>query len=166
MKTLICVLFFSFLRLISSYELNIEVMNTEIVNDSKLEISVCYSKDDIYRGEIEIVIKNISKEELEVSSPRCWVNSVSYLNDINDKSISPVKIKLNPECLDDFVSISPGEIHKVIYNYSLADLYPQINSGLYTIYFSYQGKLKDEKGKCIKHRNLVTSSKEQIEIVI
>lgn len=150
--------------LISSCALNLEAMSTEKVHNNKFEISINYPKNDIYRGEIEIVIKNISEEMLEISSPRCWVNSLSFLSDINGKSISPVKIKLNPECLDDFILIHPEGTCKVFYNYSLADLYPHLNSGLYDIYFSYQGKIKNEKGGCVKLANPLISPKKRIEI--
>ncbi|RFC55608.1 hypothetical protein [Brumimicrobium aurantiacum] len=140
-------------------------MITQKIQHSKFKININYPEHDIYRNKVEIVIENTSDEVWEISSPRCYINTIPFLNDINGKHISPVKIKLDSDCLDDFTLINNGEIKKVIYNYSIADLYPNLDSGKYNIHFSYQGEIKNQNGVVFKLDESLNSSKEQIEIV-
>jgi len=129
------------------------------------EIKVFYSDDNIYEGKIEIELKNIYCESLRFSSPRCYPNSICILNDNENKSISSVKIKIDPKCLEEYIEIPSGNTFKIIYIFSISDLYPHLKSGLYSVYFIYQGKIKNGKNQFIEYENPTLSDVAQIKIV-
>jgi hypothetical protein len=128
------------------------------------EITISYSETDLYNGKIDLTIKNISDQPLIFSSPKCWSNSISYLKDKEGKQIESVKIKPDPKCLDEFISILPDGSYTVSYNYTLSEIYPQLNSGSYTLYFIYYGKIQDKYGETINFEQQIISSKRHIKI--
>lgn len=148
-----------FLALFSCNKSITAIMNSEDTRPVDIKVNINFSKVNIYRDSIQIVIQNNSNQTVRIRSPKCWENSIPFLKNLDKKIISPVKLRVNPKCLEEFISIAPESSYKIYYNYTLANIYPDLNQGTYIIYFLYRGQTKDAKG----NRNNIKPVKSKIQ---
>lgn len=130
-----------------------------------LQISISFSKNDIYKDSIGINIINRNEKALIVGSPKYWGNVVCSLKDAEGNIVPSVKIKVNPKYLTDTITLSHGTSMKYYFSYSLYDLYPGIKTGTYEVHFIYQGGVKDLNGNEVLFKEQIRSSDQKIEII-
>ncbi len=104
-------------------------------------------------GLIKIKIYNKSNKSLLLSSPKCWGNVSLTLKDVKGLSIPKIKIKPNPNCASEYLTIQPGEEKLVNFNYTLNQVFPNLRKDTYFLNATYHGKIKDLKN------NVYTTSK-------
>lgn len=136
MKTiLICIL-----TLFSSY-----LMQENINNKQSIKFSI-ELPDTIYKGQknipILLKVENITSEVITINNPAHWGNIYPCIKQ-GQRDIPLIKIKINPQHLNDTIQVKGKEIFEVNFDYTLDKMtnFDSLPYGKYEIQFQLQGKI-------------------------
>ena len=91
--------------------------------------------------EIKIILslKNISKEKIYISSPYCLnMDVIPFLVNKTGEQL-PFQFVLKSNCKNNFIAISPSEIHIEEFKYNLEECFDISKPGKYKLYFKHIG---------------------------
>jgi hypothetical protein len=100
---------------------------------------------------ITLVIKNLSREQIAISNPSHWGNSIPFIRQ-KERLVPLIKVKPNPAHIDNFVILLSDSVYSTRFDYDLDklfDLKANPHTENYEIFFRFYGNIKFGK-KVIK----------------
>jgi hypothetical protein len=119
----------------------------ENINEKKQSVKFSIElPDTIYQGQQNVAIllkvENITSEVITINNPAHWGNAYPSIKQ-GQRDIPLIKIKINPQHLNDTIQIKGKEILEVNFDYALDKMmnFNSLPSGKYEIQFQLQGKI-------------------------
>ena len=99
---------------------------------------------------VELIFKNNSKNELKLSDPKCYINSLIQITGVDGKIDQILKIKPDISCAEKMITLLAGQERSFLFSYRLTKLF-ELNEGKeYEISLKYVGGIINSEGIALK----------------
>ncbi len=126
-------------------------------------IRIMVDNDSIIHKKIVVSLNNRADRALFFSSPKCYESIIIMLSR-NGERLDGNKFNFGGNCINEYIGIDPGANMVMAYRYPIAELFPYLPEGKYSMHVEYNGYIKDESGVYIDFNEPIKSQTVEFKI--